>query len=257
MTIDTIGLPHNSSQPDPVAQPAALAPWGFWGTLGWGVLAAATGFFATVTVVIIWMLTHGLKIPDTKDATFLTVASIVATLAPIVVLAIAVKVRKWRLGDYFALGAVRRRDLVLALGCLIMLVGGSEALATLLGVDNGSEYTDETYRAARLAGMVPLLWLAVVVVAPLGEELLFRGFLYRGWASSWLGVGGTILVTSLLWAMLHQQYNWYGILVIFCLGLLFGWLRQRSGTTTLTMILHALNNLFTMILVAAKLEWAS
>jgi membrane protease YdiL (CAAX protease family) len=97
----------------------------------------------------------------------------------------------------------------------------------------------------------------VVVVAPLGEELLFRGFLYRGWASSWLGVGGTILVTSLLWAMLHQQYNWYGILVIFCLGLLFGWLRQRSGTTTLTMILHALNNLFTMILVAAKLEWAS
>jgi membrane protease YdiL (CAAX protease family) len=33
-----------------------------------------------------------------------------------------------------------------------------------------------------------MLWLATVVVAPVSEELLFRGFLHRGWAPSWLGV---------------------------------------------------------------------
>ena len=257
MTVDTIELPHESLQPGPETPPVAPAPWGFWGTLGWGALAAATGFVATVAVVMVWMLSHGMTLPDTKDAAFLSAASIVATLAPLVVLAIAVKVRKWRLRDYFALTTVRRRDVVLGLGCLIALIILFEALAVLLAVDNGTQYTEETYRAARLSGMLPALWLGVVVIAPLGEELLFRGFLHRGWAASWLGATGTILLTSFLWAMLHQQYNWFSIFLIFCLGLLFGWLRQRSATTTLTIMLHAFNNFFTMIFVTVKLEWMS
>ncbi len=39
------------------------------------------------------------------------------------------------------------------------------------------------------------------------------------------------------------------------MGLLFGWLRQRSGTTTLTIVLHALNNLFAMAVVAFQVQW--
>ena len=100
-----------------------------------------------------------------------------------------------------------------------------------------------------------MLWLATIIVAPVTEELLFRGFLHRGWAPSWLGVSGTIVLTSALWAALHQQYNWLGILCIFLMGLIFGWMRQRSGSTTLTIILHSLNNLFATILVAVQIEW--
>ena len=58
----------------------------------------------------------------------------------------------------------------------------------LLGIEGGSKYVEATYRAAKLAGVLPLLWLSMVVVAPVTEELLFRGFLHRGWAPSWLGV---------------------------------------------------------------------
>lgn len=125
----------------------------------------------------------------------------------------------------------------------------------LLGIDAGSESVVGTYRAAKLAGMLPMLWLATVIVAPVTEELLFRGFLHRGWAPSWLGVSGTIVLTSALWAALHQQYNWLGILCIFLMGLIFGWMRQRSGSTTLTIILHSLNNLIATILVAVQIEW--
>jgi hypothetical protein len=32
-------------------------------------------------------------------------------------------------------------------------------------------------------------------------------------------------------------------------------MRQRSGSTTLTIILHSLNNLFATILVAVQIEW--
>jgi len=64
-----------------------------------------------------------------------------------------------------------------------------------------------------------------------------------------------IVLTSVMWAALHQQYSWVGILYIFIMGLIFGWMRQRSGSTTLTIGLHALNNLIATVLVAVQIEW--
>jgi hypothetical protein len=46
-----------------------------------------------------------------------------------------------------------------------------------------------------------------------------------------------------LWAALHVQYDWTGILQIFIIGLFLGWMRWRSGSTLLTLLLHALFNL--------------
>lgn len=251
-------LAYPASVPAPLpapAPPSAPRPWGFWGTLGWALLAAAASMIVTIVFVFVWMATHALQIPDIKDGAFITNASVIATLAPLIVLVIAIKVRKWRLRDYLALTAPRLRDVALGVGVFALLILAFEAAALIFGLDDGSASTNETYRAARLAGVLPLLWLAVVVVAPIGEELLFRGFLHRGWAASWLGVPGTVLLTALLWALLHQQYNWLGIAVIFSMGIALGWLRQRSGSTMLTMVLHALNNLFSMVLIAAKLDW--
>jgi hypothetical protein len=55
---------------------------------------------------------------------------------------------------------------------------------------------------------------------------------------------------------LHQQYNWLGICCVFLMRL-FGWLRQQSASTTLTIALHALNNLFATIIVTLQVEWMS
>ena len=52
-----------------------------------------------------------------------------------------------------------------------------------------------------------------------------------------------IVVISLLWAALHIQYDWTGILQIFVIGLFLGWMRWRSGSTLLTLLLHTLFNL--------------
>jgi uncharacterized protein len=50
-------------------------------------------------------------------------------------------------------------------------------------------------------------------------------------------------VISLLWAILHVQYDWTGLLQIFIIGLFLGWMRARSGSIPLTFLLHALFNL--------------
>jgi membrane protease YdiL (CAAX protease family) len=202
----------------------------------------------------LWMLTHQLQIPNPQDAAFANIVDMMAWLMVLAVLVIAVKSRNLPLRDYFALNGVPRHDLVLGIGCLSALVVVVAVVESILGQDGGSKSIAASYQAARTAGMLPVLWLSIVVVAPITEELLFRGFLHRGWAPSWLGVAGTIFLTSALWAALHQQYNWLGILCIFLMGLMFGWARQRSGSTTLTIVLHALNNLWALILVAVQIE---
>src|ERR1700722_18791696 len=97
---------------------AELRPWGFWGSLGWGLFAVATGLFAAVIYTAIWMLTHQLHSPNPEDPAFAIVAGIVASVMPLAVLVIAVKTRKVLLSDYFALNRVSRRDLILGIACL-------------------------------------------------------------------------------------------------------------------------------------------
>ena len=87
-----------------------------------------------------------------------------------------------------------------------------------------------------------ILWIAFVLAAPLSEELLFRGFLYRGWARSSRAVAPAVMVISALWAIAHVQYDWYLIIRLFALGLILGWARWYSGSTMVTFAIHALVN---------------
>jgi hypothetical protein len=42
--------------PAPAAGVSAAQPWGFWGTLGWLILAATAGLMASLGVVIVWLV---------------------------------------------------------------------------------------------------------------------------------------------------------------------------------------------------------
>jgi len=260
-TTATFDLPAASLQ-QPVPAPARdvraeRGPWGFWGSLGWGLFAVAAAVFAVVIYSLFWMLTHQLSIPSSADAAYSALAGVVMSIAPVAVLVIAARSRRYSLRDYFALNGFSRRDLLVGIVCLLALIVVFEAMERLFGIDAGSKSVTATYQTAKRGGMLPMLWLAVVIVAPVTEELMFRGFLHRGWAPSWLGACGTIVLTSALWAALHQQYNAAGIIFIFLMGLLLGWIRQRSASTTLTILLHAINNLCATVLVAVQVEWLS
>ena len=236
---------------------AELRPWGFWGSLGWWLLALAAGFLAAVISTFIWSANHPFAISGASNEALATAVGAVMLFVSAAALVIPVKCRHYSLRDYFALNGIPRRDLALGIVGLIALVVVFDAMERLLGIDTGSKSVIETYRATKLAGMLPILWLVTVIVAPVTEELMFRGFLHRGWAPSRLGIFGTIILTSALWAAMHQQYDVPGLLCIFSIGLLLGWIRQRSGSTTLTILLHGLNNMIAMILIAIHVEWLS
>ena len=67
-------------------------------------------------------------------------------------------------------------------------------------------------------------------MAPIGEETLFRGFLFRGWHHSPRDTWPVILATASLWALIHVQYDPYGIGQVFAYGLLLGRFRWATGS---------------------------
>jgi len=84
-------------------------------------------------------------------------------------------------------------------------------------------------------------------VTPIGEEVLFRGFLFRGWHRSPGDVWLVIVATAALWALSHLQYDFYVIAQIFVVGLVLGWFRWVTGSTLLAIMLHGLINCEGMI----------
>jgi len=56
---------------------------------------------------------------------------------------------------------------------------------------------------------------------------------------------------------MHIQYDWFGLAQVFLIGMLLGWVRWRSGSTTLTILMHGLNNLWAMLETAAKAQGLS
>jgi len=90
--------------------------------------------------------------------------------------------------------------------------------------------------------------LAVVIIAPIFEELIFRGFLFNGLQHSRLGVTGSIIVTSLLFVLIHAgQYDLSVLAMLIPLALMLGIARHRSGSIYLPIYLHFINNLVSSI----------
>ena len=85
--------------------------------------------------------------------------------------------------------------------------------------------------------------LAVSLLGPIAEELIFRGWLF-GMLEKRVGVGLTILLTAVGWALLHYSYSWLVILVIVVDGILLGLARWRTRSVYGPMAMHALYNLY-------------
>ncbi len=92
-----------------------------------------------------------------------------------------------------------------------------------------------------------LLILGVCLGAPLVEEFIFRGILFRGWVSSQVGLWGTIFLTSAIWAGIHLQYELALITLLFFMGLVLGIARHVTGNVWVPVVMHAVNNAFAVI----------
>jgi len=239
-------------------------PWGLVGTIAWtagGVCAWFAVQFAVLLVFIAWRnsVAPGTVDPHKlgSDGFLLAMVVIIAAPAWAGVSVLAARLRGWRARDYLALVAPKQSELLFGIACIAALLIAFDLLTYAFGRDVVPRFMRDAYTTARDSGSLVLFFLAVVVVAPITEEIAFRGFVFRGLSATWFGVGGTLVATSAAWAAMHVQYDWINLAQIFLIGLLLGWLRWASGSTLLTIVLHMLANLGATIEAIIKVEWMS
>jgi membrane protease YdiL (CAAX protease family) len=249
--------PFSTALPPP--QAGAPAPWGLLATIGWGALGVCAWFAVQFAVFLGYITRRNVFAPGTvdlaNDGFLLAFVTIVAAPAWIGVSVLAARWRGWRARDYLALVQPRKSEIAFGIACMAALLVGSDLLTVMLGRDVVPTFMVEAYKSARTGGSLVIFSLAVVIVAPISEEIAFRGFIFRGLSASWLGVSGTLIATSAAWASMHVQYDAYTLAQIFLIGLLLGWIRWASGSTLLTIMLHMLANLTACIQEAIKVEW--
>lgn len=131
--------------------------------------------------------------------------------------------------------------LVVQIGLVLYLVKGESGVASWL----------DTYRAA---GVLSLFWLTLLVVAPVFEEILFRGFLFAGIAASRLGGRGAVWLTALLWTLMHGHEDPFDLLMTFVFGVVLGMARLRTGSIRTTVAMQALNSLAALLQLAWMAE---
>jgi len=222
---------------------AGVKPWGRLSTFGLGIGALLAGQFMALAVMTWWYGRSSTPMPDLGgDGLAVTIIILVSTPVEIALLMLWARRRGADVAGYLGLVMPRRSDVVFGVLSMVALIVVANNVSWLLGRDLVTPFQNDIYRTASTSGMLALLWFAVVVAAPAGEEILFRGFLFRGWLRGPRDAWPVIVVTALLFALLHVQYDWFVISQVFVFGLLLGFMRWATGSTVLTMLLHALIN---------------
>lgn len=123
-----------------------------------------------------------------------------------------------------------------------VLLGFASLLASVAIGDAGDQSPMQELFSAR-----EHLWVLAafgVLVAPVLEEVVFRGFLYAALERAH-GPWAALFLTSAMFAALHgAQYGWQWqrLVVLAAIGCAFGAVRMRSGSTKASSIVHAAYN---------------
>jgi membrane protease YdiL (CAAX protease family) len=242
----------NEESLDKGAPPKA---WSIVETAQWALLALFFSFIPVHVALRLWTWIGGATL-DWQDfvsnGPLVSLTTLVSAAVQVPIWVWAAQARGWRAADYLGWVVPKPRDVAVTLGVYVALMLAFNALDYRLD-RSVSSFQINTYRSAREAGGLVTMWIAFVVGAPLKEELMFRGFLYRGWARSPRAVVPAVVVISALWAIAHVQYDWFLILYLLLHGLMLGWARWYSGSTMLTFAIHAFTNAWAMVQTAVGL----
>jgi uncharacterized protein len=93
-------------------------------------------------------------------------------------------------------------------------------------------------------GIVSLI-LTALVIAPLIEEILFRGYLLENLKVNW-GTKSALFVSAAFFALFHFQLG--SFFFLYLLGLLLGWIYLKSNSIWPCVIFHIVNNGLALLL---------
>lgn len=180
------------------------------------------------------------------DGFFLGLSELASGATALALILLFIRIRRGpRVKEYLALYIVRLRTVLLWILFTFLLGVGLEVSSQLTAHDSVPRWMLEIFASA---GSLPVLIFAVVVVAPIAEEVVFRGFVLEGLRhASLLGGAGAVVVAALLWAAIHFQYEKFYVGQVFVVGLLLGAARLRTRSLLVPITMHSFFNAVSVI----------
>ena len=234
------------------------APWSFWPTLGLLLLIIVGYFIGGIVISVVYILWEVRQDPSlassiaeseflanlANNGTFLAWNTLFSGLVGLYLIGLAIRLKTgWTYQSYNNFIRPKWTGMLIWNGLLIgLLILQGQAAQFFQKKSDFMENivaSDETN--------VFLLSLAVVIMAPLFEEVLFRGFVFKGLEKSPVGVVGAVLIPSLIWAVMHLQYEPFFMGIIFVLGILLGYARHVTKSLWVPIAMHTLNNGLAML----------
>lgn len=225
------------------------------------------GFTAVQEVLFLWGVSFA-----TIVITFVIVpgyAKLAATVTFLYLPLLAMRVRGEDYRDYGITFRHWRKDLALAGIALAVLippfilafVGYAEVLRYLPPA--WSRYLSPLTGVPSFHFRLPLRFTEWTIdqlfVVALPEEFFYRGYLQTRLRDAWphgkvifgVRIGPAFLLTAVLFALGHLAIFQAWRLAVFFPALLFGWLRERTGTVVGSTLVHAICNLLELVLEAS------
>lgn len=132
---------------------------------------------------------------------------------------------------------------------IVMMITGTLAiysfdvlLASLTAaLSPASEEFYSTMMDIALGGSPVLAWITLAILAPINEELIFRGIILRKSSKAFTKVLPIILVQAILFGIMHL--NPIQSIYAMVIGLFLGYIAYKSKSVIPSILLHALNNI--------------
>jgi membrane protease YdiL (CAAX protease family) len=220
--------------------------------IGWGISDAAIAFVLSLiaaTIAETPFLSNG-HLPKHLEVTATLVALLVQTAVAVGYLAIAARKGRGSLHADFGLTVHVRDGLWFIAGFLLAAAAGI-AMAPIINAGHLSDSSQSVVRVFQSSqGIDRVLYaLAVLIIAPIGEELLFRGALLRGLLRR-TTPALAIWISGLVFALVHVALDpgaGFAVPALLALGLLSGYRAWKTGDLSQSILLHAGFNLLAVL----------
>jgi uncharacterized protein len=244
--------PAPAEEPGGVESRLPKVPWGI-GDSVWGLLG---GLLLVVIVPPLLVLPFDSHIGDPDRASD---AGILATQALFDGFLVAVAIGMasgWRFNLREALGRLGvRRFEPSAIGWMFAVLGayyvGAIAFSAIVIQPKQEDIGKELGVCNPGVGIAIAAILAVVVLAPIAEELFFRGFFFAGLRSRW-SLWPSALLSGAIFGLVHAPTGPTAAIPLAGLGVGLAWLYNKTGSIWPCMLAHFLNNALAISVVVGQ-----
>jgi membrane protease YdiL (CAAX protease family) len=170
-----------------------------------------------------------------------TLIKVILPFAGIVVVLVMAKLRKLDLQEVVGLRLPSAQRFALWIAIWIAWMAISELVLQSMHMEQPAPWR------AYAPLIVALRILAIGILGPIAEELIFRGLLF-GRLAPRIGAVVTIVLLAAGWSLIHlpNGYQWTTIALIFIDGLILGFARKHTGSVYVPIAMHILGNLYSI-----------